>query len=561
MDRLRQLWNNINAQLGVLTVSQRLAIGLCAALVAVSLLLLMQWSTAPELVPLVRQDFSFEEMDAAEEGLRKEGIAFEVRGSRLYIRPADQHNALRVAAGAGALPDGSLLDMEAVVTDANPFQSPEARVYAQNYAKGNELAKIIATSPFVKKASVIVNPETKRRLGGHTDVPSASVSVTLTPGREMTTEIVEGFANLVAGAVAGLKPHNVYITDARSGRSFSVPQPGDAASFDLLGMEQRREEHFTAKILGTLSDIPGVQVAVSVQLDASKRVTTSQEHDAPQPKKEQSKSTDQSSSLRPGEPGVVANTGTALSGGANGQSSKQDESTTENFEPKLTKTETVEELPFTPKKVTAAIGIPRSFVVGVFRAQNPQIEEDPKDDDPGFTTVRDAQTSRVRAAVERIIMAQSPDDVEVNVYPDMDWTADGGQWSRAPGGVVLAGESAQMGDTVGMVRMYGPQLGLAMLALASLFMMLRVARRSSELVATGRQRSHEPASMPDEEPFLTVGPSSVGQAEPSESLLAGKEVDPETLRYQELGHEVSKMVVGNPDAAAELIRRWIEDST
>jgi len=561
MDRLRQLWSDINAQLSVLTASQRLAIGLCAALVAVSLVCLMQWSTAPELVPLVRQDFSFEELDAAEEGLRNEGIAFEVRGSRLFVRPADQHNALRVTAGADALPDGSLMDMEAVVTDANPFQSPEARVYAQNYAKGNELAKIIATSPFVRKASVIINPETKRRLGGHTDVPSASVSVTLTPGKEMTTEIVEGFARLVAGAVAGLKPHRVYITDARTGRSFAVPEPGDAASFDLLAMEKRREEHFTAKILGTLSDIPGVQVAVSVQLDASKRVTTSQEHDAPQPKKEQTRSTDQSTSRRSGEPGVVANTGTAIGGGANGQSNKQDETTTENFEPKLTKTETVEELPFTLKKVTAAIGIPRSFVVGVFRAQNPQTEDDPKDDDPAFATVRDAQVSRVHAAVERIIMAQDADDVEVNIYPDMDWTADGGQWSRAPGGVVLAGDGDRMGSTVGLVRVYGPQLGLAMLALASLFMMLRVARRSSEVVATGRRRPYEAESLPEEEPFLTVGPSTVGQAETSESLLAGKEVDPETLRYQELGHEVSKMVVGNPDAAAELIRRWIEDAT
>ncbi len=561
MDRLRQLWSNINAQLSVLTVSNRLTIGLGAAFVAVSLMWLMQWSTAPEMVPVVRQDLSFDELDSAEAALSTEGIPFEVRGSRLYVRSADQHNALRLAAGADALPNGSLMDMEAIVTDANPFQSPEARIYAQNYAKGNELAKIIATSPFVKKASVIVNPVTKRRLGGQTDVPSASVSVSLMPGKDLTIEIVEGFAKLVAGAVGGLKPHNVYITDARTGRSFSVPRPGDAASFDLLGMEKRREEHFTSKILGTLSDIPGVQVAVTVRLDASKRVTTSQEHDTPQPKKEQTKSTDQSSSLRSGEPGVVANTGTAISGGSNGQSNNQEETTTENFEPKLTKTETVEDFPFTTKKVTAAIGIPRSFVVGVFRAQNPEVEGDPKDDDPGFVTVRDAQTERVRAAVERIVMAQDPDDVEVDVYPDMDWTAEGGQWSRGPGGLILAKDGDQAADTVGMVRMYGPQLGLAMLAVASLFMMLRVARRSTDVVAAGRRRSHEQEETLHEETLLSVGPSTVGQAEPSESLLAGREVDPETLRYQELGAEVSKMIVGSPDAAAALVRRWIEDST
>ena len=67
MERLRQLLSNISAQLSVLTVSQRLAVGLCAALVAGSLLWLLQWSTSPEMVPLVTHDFSYEQLDAAEQ--------------------------------------------------------------------------------------------------------------------------------------------------------------------------------------------------------------------------------------------------------------------------------------------------------------------------------------------------------------------------------------------------------------------------------------------------------------------------------------------------------------
>ncbi len=561
MDRLREWSNQISAQLSVLTVSQRLAIGLCAALVAGSLLWLLQWSTTPELVPLITQEFTFDELEAAEQSLGSNGIHYEVLGAaRIYVRPADRHNALRLVHGADALPDGSLYDMATVVMDSDPFQSPQARAYAQTYAKGNELAKIIATSPAVRKASVILNPVTKRRLGGITDVPTASVTVGLGSSREMTPEMVEGFAKLVAGAVAGLKPHNVYITDSRTLRSYGVPHPDDATSFDVLSMVKRREEHYRAKILGKLADIPGVQVAVSVELDASKRVTQNVKHTVSQPKMETTSSTENSTAVRPSEPGVQANLGQALSVGGEGQGQSTEQTMVENFEPQVSRTETIEQFPFATKKITAAVGIPRSFIVGVFRLQHPDSADDPKDDDAQFVAVRDAQVSRVKASVERIVMAD-PGDVEVDVYPDMEWTSDGQVWSRAPGAVALAHQGGDAMDTLGLVRTYAPQAGLATLALVSLAMMMRIVRKSSDTLATRRRRRPDagPSSQEDAT-SLAVGPLPVGQAEVSESMLTGKELDPDTLRYQELGQEVAKMVDSDPAGSAELIRRWLEKS-
>src|SRR3989304_10000998 len=225
MERPRQLLNQIGARMSVLTVSQPLAIGLCAALIATSLLWLLQWSTTPDLMPLVTHEFTYQELDAAEAALKGNGIPYNIIGTRLLVREADRHNALRLLHSAAALPEGSLYDMDAVVNDQNPFQAPEQREYAQNYAKGNELAKIIATAPFVKKASVIINPKTKRRLGGAPEVPTASVAITLASRQEMSDAMVDGFAKLVSGAVAGLQPHNGYITDSRPRRSFNVPPP------------------------------------------------------------------------------------------------------------------------------------------------------------------------------------------------------------------------------------------------------------------------------------------------------------------------------------------------
>jgi flagellar biosynthesis/type III secretory pathway M-ring protein FliF/YscJ len=398
---------------------------------------------------------------------------------------------------------------------------------------------------------VIINPRSKRRLGGTADVPTASVAVTLDSRHELSEAMVDGFAKLVAGAVSGLKPHNVYITDTRSGRSHSLPHPEDAASFDILSMEKKREAHLLSKIMSKLADIPGVQVAVSVELETSKRVTQRLKHDPAQPKTETSQSSDQSGGGSAAEPGVQANLGQTVSS-SSGETNSTEQTSVENFEPRLSQTETVEQLPFAAKSVTAAVGIPRSFVVGVFKARFPDKGE-PKDDDGEFSKVRDEQVARVKTSVQRIVMAKNPSDVEVDVYPDVEWSTADARRGDAPSGV--AGPVADGSDPLGLLRTYGPQAGLAFLAVASMGLMLRIVRKA----AVVPPKYNVPEAESGEEPVLAGGMGTIGQATASETMLTGREVDDETLRYQELGNEVSKLVEADPEGAAHLIRRWMED--
>jgi flagellar biosynthesis/type III secretory pathway M-ring protein FliF/YscJ len=557
MDRLRQLLNGITAQLSVLTVSQRVAVGLCAAMIAGSLLWLLQWSTAPELVPVVNYEFTYDELDAAEEALSGKGLTYDIRGSRVYVRPADRHNALRLLYSGQALPDGSLFDMEAVVTDPNPFISPEARRTAETYAKGNELAKIIATYPFVRKASVMLNEKMRRRIGARADVPTASVAVTLSSSTELTMKMVDGFAKLVAGAVAGLQPHNVYVTDSRTGHSFNVPHPDDALSLDYLDLVKKHEAHLLRKIMDRLAYIPGVKAQLSVELESSKSVKQTNTYDDPQPKMESSETSETSSGSEPTEPGVQANLGQAVTAGGAGRANASEKSEVENYEPRLTETETIEQLPFATRRVTATVSVPRSFVVGVFAAKYPDKPE-PKDDDPEFVAVRNEQVDRVAKSVERIVMAKDSKDVEVDVYPDMEWSSEGGVWSRAPGHVAALQDGGEILDMIGPLRTYGPQLGLSALALMSFVLMMRVVRRSSGLI--GKRRLADVEVRPDleNEPVLATGGAAIGKAEASESVLTAKEVDEATMRFEELGAEVARMVEDDPEATANLIRRWIE---
>ena len=212
------------------------------------------------------------------------------------------------------------------------------------------------------------------------------------------------------------------------------------------------------------------------------------------------------------------------------------------------------------KKVTAAVGIPRSFISSIFKLRFPEKAE-PKDVDPDFVTLRDAQVKRVRASVEKIVMAKNSDDVEVDVYPDVDWNVEVGSWSRAPGGTSVTQAGAEGFDPMGMLRNYGPQFGLGVLALMSLLMVSRIAGRASAVSVSLGSASAPVPIQSGEEPVLAVGSHTIGQAAAaSGSVLMGREVDVETLRYQELGDEVSKLVESDPQGTAQLIRRWIEDS-
>jgi len=552
MDRLRQLLNHIHNQLGALTVSQRLAIGLCAALASGSVLWLLQWSATPEMVPVVAHDFSSGELTTAEEGLRANGISYKVQGTRLFVSSAQRYEALRVLNAVSALPEGSLFDMHSIVTDDNPFQAPEAREYAQNYAKGNELAKIIATYPYIKKASVLISPATRRRIGGPNEEPTASVTVTLGPGKELTFDMVEALARLVSGAVGGLKPYNVTVIDGRTIQSFKVPRPEESSGFDHFRMAQKLEERLLQKVRSRLADIPGVLASVTVELDTSKRLKTLNVHDVPQPKVETQQSSEQSSGEPATEPGVQANVGQALSLAAAGSKQTTENSSVENFEPRLRESETIEQGP-SVKKVTATVSIPRSFIVGVYRANNPEAAE-PKDDDPKFQALRDQHIARVKAGVEKVVMAKSPNDVQVDVYPDMEWGEKGPSWQTGPAGTAAASQGVGSFEFLDLMTTYGPQAGLALLALVSLMLMMRTIRRSGDNLAgtvmvAGAEKIIDEPVLPSDAP--------VGKAAASDAFLVGKEVDDESLRYAELTSEVSKMVEEDPKGAADLLRRWL----
>lgn len=550
MDRLRETLNKIQSQLRVLSVSQRLVVLLCAALVLTSVMWLMKWSSTPQRVAVLEQDFSFDQLGVAENALRAGGIGFQTLGRRIFVSPEDQDNAIRVLHESNAVPQDGRIDLDALIKDTNPFQSESDRAFARVVAKQNKLAQIIESSPQVARAHVVLDPEQKRRLGEPAARPTASVFVTLEPGMEMTPQLVRSLANMVSRSVAGLDARQVAIIDGRTMRDFTVPSPEDEAAFGMLDEVKRHEAYLLGKVLDTLRYIPNVLASVTVELDTSRQKQERQRFDKPEIMREES-SQESATALEPAaEEGVYANLGTSLSTASIGGGNTSNETrTTEFFEPKIAEKTIIEQTAPGRKRVTAAIKIPRSFLVSVFRLANPA-QEQPTDADlaPFVTQERD----RVRASVAKTIMAD-PKDVEVDVYPDVDS-------SGAPLSPALASVGpASPTDWMGIVSAYGPRAGLGLLAVVSLWMMVRVAKRTAPPPVV--PPVEEVRKKPDALQELVVDDEAelVGTAEISKDALEGREVSAELLRNRNLIEQVSRLVDRDPHGSAELLRRWVQE--
>jgi flagellar biosynthesis/type III secretory pathway M-ring protein FliF/YscJ len=57
---------------------------------------------------------------------------------------------------------------------------------------------------------------------------------------------------------------------------------------------------------------------------------------------------------------------------------------------------------------------------------------------------------------------------------------------------------------------------------------------------------------------MTVGEEVIGEAEASDALLMGKEVDERTLHTQKVVDQVVEMVKEDPESSVNILRRWMD---
>jgi len=562
MEFLRKYLLQTRNHLQGLTLSQRLAVGSCAALIVVSLLWLVQWGSKPELVPLLSQSLADAELTPIQKRLDTLGIEYKVSGDMILVPAEKRARLLAQLSESESLPKDISTGFEKLIAENNVWASQEEQGRRWTIALGNELSKVLREFEGVEDARVFIDRNTRRTVTGPPVTPTASVFVKLAPGLVLDKQRTFAMASLVSRSIGGLDITRVAVTDARTGRSLTPPSAEDALDFgnDLVDRQQK-EEYFASKIRGMLANIPGLLVAVHAELDPESRRETRNTWSKPLQVSDKTKTLVQQRSAPAGGPGVVPNTSKAI-GAAPAGDHIEDTTSEGEFAIKPQSTVTIESVRNGIKSLAASVNVPRSYLAAIFKSANGGKEPT----DAELKAGSQDELKKIAALVRNAVAAK--DDLDAVV---VEWFHDEAMVQM--GGVVEAGSG---GEIMALVRLYGGKAGMGGLAALSLLMMLMMVRKVSEgpvlpgeeppkpIIRIITKRGGQKEARQEEEEVvgpaepLTVNAPPVGEAEAHEDLLVGHEVDESTLRVQQVVQQVSEMIKEDPKTSAGILERWIE---
>lgn len=557
MEFLRKLIAQTVAHLKGLTVSQRLAIGSCAALIVVALVYLVHWASTPTMVALLDQPMTSQEIAQIEQKLTAMGAIHKTVNGTVMVPTADRVRLYAQLAESQTLPRDTSWGFNELIKETSVWASGEEKERQFCLALQNQLAQVLRRFDGIEDARVFVNNVMRRGIGKPAVLPTASVFLRPKGGLEFSRDRIAAIANTVAGAVAGLDPTQVKIADMVSGRSYALPSTEEVADTADLEARQKKEAHYANKIRELYASIPGLLVAVHARLDDQTTSTVKEEYGKPVPTRDRSESSTQTRGPAGQEPGVNPNTSVAISA-AGGPAENTEKNTTETeYDAKVDRTLTkIEKRANGIQKLFASVNVPRSYLAAIFKRQNNG--KDPTDVE--MDTFAAPELAKMKGQVRRVLgLAKEEADEQIEVT-----------WIHDDATIQMGGQPAEAGPPEGvlsLVKANGGKVGLGALAVLSLLMMLMMVRRVSEGPVLPGEEPPTPQVIriksgkkkgAVEEIDLTVAEEPIGEAALSDSLLVGKEIDESTLHRQKVVDQVVEMINDDPEGTVGILKRWID---
>jgi len=286
-------------------------------------------------------------------------------------------------------------------------------------------------------------------------------------------------------------------------------------------------------------------VSVTVDLDTKSTETNKTSIDVKNSlhaSSEHSETTEDKTTTTPGvqESGVASNTAVSLNSVTPGGSVTENKTTsTEGYLNVPAETHEVIHQPAgTATPVAASIQVPRSFFVNEYKANNGAKEPD----DAALNTYKTARLADIRKTVMSCCDLKSEDAVVASMYTDMQPLA-------AANPIMEAGS----GPAPSTISAYGKQIGVGALAAVSLLMMMMMVRRSAPAAVAAAVAPGDMAATKLRGNTQEI----VGEASDGEAVIDAIEMDEETVKSQQVLRQVGQMVSSNPDAAASLVKRWM----
>ena len=202
-------------------------------------------------------------------------------GGGAILIPAERVHDVRLRLATQGLPRGSVTGFELMETNRFGMTQFQERLNFQRGLEG-ELTRSIQALSSVQGARVHLALPNQNGFFREQQKPSASVLVSLHPGRMLDRAQLAGIVHLVASSVPELAPSAVSVLDD-TGKLLS--QSPDAAANNGIDAQQllyvqQIEQQYTRRIMDILEPVVGrnnVKAQVSAELDFSQTESTSEQ--------------------------------------------------------------------------------------------------------------------------------------------------------------------------------------------------------------------------------------------------------------------------------------------
>lgn len=202
-------------------------------------------------------------------------------GGGAIMVPAEKVHDTRLRLASQGLPKGSVNGFELMEANRFGMTQFQERLTFQRGLEG-ELTRSIQSLSSVQAARVHLALPNQNGFFREQQKPSASVLLTLHPGRTLDKAQVAGIVHLVAASVPEMNPKAVSVVDD-AGTLLSATPEGAAQGADTQKLQyvQQLEQLYTRRILDMIEPLVGegnVKAQVSADIDFSLAESTSEQH-------------------------------------------------------------------------------------------------------------------------------------------------------------------------------------------------------------------------------------------------------------------------------------------
>jgi flagellar M-ring protein FliF len=331
LKQLAEIWMRLQP-------TQRLTIVVFSALVISSLGFLIFFMNRVEYEVLYR-DLSAEDGQAIATKLKDEKRDYLVQGTSILVKaPKADVDKLRLEIAGSGLARSGRVGYEIFDKSQWGMTDFTEQVNLQRALEG-ELARTISSLSEISQARVHIVLSKDSLFEENKEEAKASVAVQLKKGVELSKSSIAGIKGLVAGAVPGLRSHNVSIVDDEGKLLSNSVGSGEEARAELeSGIREGLEKEMVNKVVSILEPVVGkgnVHANSSIDLDFNSTEQTEESFNpTPQAILSQQKSEERvgTGATASGVPGTQSNAGTAQQQAAGTSPERMRQSEVTNYE-------------------------------------------------------------------------------------------------------------------------------------------------------------------------------------------------------------------------------------